>query len=321
MTTSPFIQMQHAVDIVNTSPHPKNKIAATLFGKDQSSESYSISYTNYWPDSILQALGAHERIGNSSGTVHAETACILHAPYSYNASLCVTDPFCPNCAKNIAEAGIKNVYIDHKGMNKDFIERRVDAFKNMSMRICEKAGINVYLLFRKEQKIETIYQSPENFLPHEDRPIDISPITDITENSFLDFIQKGKEHYNNSRLAIAAARDNKNNIYTTIVRSHAATGYDYFEDQSEIKNPPGKYSFIQEPLNRLLTSAPKHGLKLDTHFVYYSVIPTSRELVNLLATGASRIFIGDTNSCRDEYGFKALEQLKHAKILDVIEAS
>ena len=207
MTTSPFIQMQHAVDIVNTSPHPKNKIAATLFGKDQLSQNYSISYTNYWPDSILDTIGPDQRIGNSSGTVHAETACILHAPYTFNASLCVTDPFCPNCAKNIAEAGIKNVYIDHKGMNKDFIDRRADAFKNMSMRICEKAGINVFLIYRKEQKIETIYKSPDNFSPHEDRPIDLSPIPTLTDNIFLDYIHKGKEHYDENRLAIAAAHD------------------------------------------------------------------------------------------------------------------
>ena len=35
---------------------------------------------------------------------------MIDAPFATDgASLCVTDPFCPNCAKNIAEAGIKRV--------------------------------------------------------------------------------------------------------------------------------------------------------------------------------------------------------------------
>src|SRR5262245_21403475 len=128
---SPFAQMQKAVDIVNTSPHPANKIAATIFGRDKTGRGFSLSHTNFWPRAILDHFGMEARIGNASGTIHAETECILASPApTEGASLSITDPFCPNCAKNIAEAGIRTVYIDHKGFKKDFVARRAHAFEN-----------------------------------------------------------------------------------------------------------------------------------------------------------------------------------------------
>ena len=113
MTASPFDEMQRAVDIVGTSPHPANKIAATVFGLDTTGQPFSVSRTNCWPQSIADRIGMDADIGDSSGTIHAETAAIFAAPVTAGAALCVTDPFCPNCAKNIAEAGIRTIYIDH----------------------------------------------------------------------------------------------------------------------------------------------------------------------------------------------------------------
>ena len=115
MSVSPFAAMQAAVDIVNASPHPVNKIAATLFGVDQSGHAFSISRTNNWAAKIKEKIGTDTMIGSCSGTIHAETACIFAAPYTDGTSLCVTDPFCPNCAKYIVASGISSVYIVHKG--------------------------------------------------------------------------------------------------------------------------------------------------------------------------------------------------------------
>ncbi len=97
---SPLDAMQAAVNIVLTSPHPTNKVAAAIFsGAD------ILVRTNNWPSRIATVLGQDARVGNSSGTVHAEVNCISDFPHpTEGASLCITDPFCPNCAKNIAEA-------------------------------------------------------------------------------------------------------------------------------------------------------------------------------------------------------------------------
>ena len=57
MSVSPFAAMQAAVDIVNASPHPVNKIAATLFGADQSGHAFSISRTNDWAARIKEKIG------------------------------------------------------------------------------------------------------------------------------------------------------------------------------------------------------------------------------------------------------------------------
>ena len=183
----PFEEMQKAVDIVNTSLHSANKIAATLFG-----DGFSISRTNYWPKHIASHFGMDTRIGNSSGTVHAETACILAAPMTEGASLCVTDPFCPNCAKNIAEAGIKTIYIDHKGFDKDFAARRGGHFQDMSMQVCEKAGISIYELRRKEKTLAPILQVSGDYRPANDAPVIVSSVPRADQAIFLDLIAESK---------------------------------------------------------------------------------------------------------------------------------
>src|SRR5690606_17449299 len=75
----PFAMMQMAVEVVNSSPHPTNKIAAAISGIDHNGEAFAIAATNFWPEPI-QVLDPDTRIGGSSGTIHAETACALRAP-------------------------------------------------------------------------------------------------------------------------------------------------------------------------------------------------------------------------------------------------
>lgn len=311
--TAPFHHMQAAVDIVGDSLHPENKIAATLFG-----DGWSLSRTNHWPPAIYDKIGPDKRIGNSSGTIHAETGCILHAPTAtLGASLCITDPFCPNCAKNIAEAGITTIYIDHKGFDKDFFTRRSGHFTTMSMRICEKAGINVYELWRKEQKLVPILEVPTDYIPPEDSPIDIEPVTQATDASLRQLVAKAARTHNRRRFALAIAANNKGDLFALTVRAHAVTGFTMqdHDDEQAIQNPESKYSFIQEPVNRLLMQLARRGLTLCDDYLYSSQMPTAREQVNIVGADIGRITVGDLTKCRDRHGLEAMCQLQKAKVL------
>ncbi len=305
--------MQKAVDIVNTSPHPANKIAATLSG-----EGFSISKTNYWPQSILDHFDTETSIGNSSGTIHAETACILAAPVTEGASLCITDPFCPNCAKNIAEAGIKTIYIDHKGFDKDFALRRGGHFQDMSMQICEKAGISVYELRRKEQTITPILSIPDDYKPMNDAPVVISSIPQIDEAHFLDVIADSKANLQGEKFSVALAHDGAGASFGLCTRSHLAIGYSKRVYDSELHGFNGKYSFILEPSNRIMMNAARLGMTIHPDYFYASCVPTSRELVNIVGAGINTLSIGDMSQSRDPDSFVALKQLKDSGTLSII---
>lgn len=311
MSLSPFDQMQKAVDIVNTSPHPDNKIAATVFNDDT-----TLSCTNYWPAPISQKIGTNARIGGSSGTVHAETACILAATYPTDGySLCVTDPFCPNCAKNMAEAGIKTIYIDHKGFDKDFVARRGDDFASMSMQICDKAGISVYELHRKERRLEPILEIAPDYQPPEDNPVIIEAQTQNDDNAFRDMIATLQDSLKGMKYAAAFAKNPQDQVVTMVARNHPVLGYTMENNLSDIEQPQGKYSFIQEPINRLLMTAARQGLSFIDDLIYCTEVPTAREQVNLVGAGITTIHVGDQNKARDDSALQAMTQLQEAGIL------
>ena len=295
-----YQHMQEAVDIVGTSPHPANKIAATIAGKD-----FALSRVNHWPAPIDEALGRETDIGNSSGTIHAETVCILAAPKTDGASIFITDPPCPNCMKNMAEAGIAKLYIDHKGFDKDWARRRGESFENMSLRIAAKAGIDVFVIYRKEERFEIISQHPPGYKPSIENPAKIEK----TESAFEELISKYKTECGDEPFALALTTNGKF-IFTD---RHPTIGYT-FETIGEKEN---KYSFILQPLNRLFMIAKKEGLTLDPQHIYSSRVPTSRELVNFIGTGFNEIQIGDMKTSRDEYGPNALKQLKDHNLIDV----
>lgn len=311
MTPDPFHEMQKAVDIVGGSPHPENKIAATLFGTDSKGRPFSLSRTNYWPDVIREKVGTETRIGNSSGTVHAETACIMHAPRSDGASLCITDPFCPNCAKNMAEAGIRTVYIDHKGFQKDFVARRGNAFETMSMKICEKAGINVFELWRKEERLIPILQFSPSYRPGEpcavEREIfEAQPDEQVFSRAVL-AVQKKHE---GRKIATALATGETGICYLMTARAYAAVGYDLRTDSDEIRNPQGKYTYIQEPVSRILMQAARRGLRVMDGYVYATRIPTAREQVNMIGAGVRSMYVGNMTAARDEAALEAMQVLR-----------
>ncbi len=308
-----FSPLQAAVDLVPQSPHPDNKIAATLFTDD-----WSVSRTNYWPACIEQKIGREAKIGNSSGTIHAETACILNAPGPVEeAALSITDPFCPNCAKNIAEAGIMEIYLDHKGFDKDFFKRRGGDFENMSLRICAHAGISVFKLWREEQKIEIIYEPPEHYTPPEDSPIIQEEIKAASEDLFKQHIAQAAAIHQRRKFSLCFAKDADEKIFCLTARAHAVTGYTMTdpEEALDLLTPIGKYSFIQEPVNRMLMVCARKGLDIMQNYFYCSQIPTSREQVNLVGAGIKRITIGDFEKSRDRHGRKAMKQLSKVGII------
>ena len=325
MTLSLYQSMQAAVDIVAKSPHPTNKIAATLTGKDKDGRGFSLSRTNFWPLEIQEKLGPEIRIGNSSGTIHAETACILGAPVTENTALFVTDPPCPNCMKNIAESRIKTLYIDHKGFDKDWARRNEDHFEHMSMCIAQHAGISVFEIWRKEEKLVPILEISKGYAPVIEKPLQMESInmTRHCEEQSDETIQK--QHQKNriaslslamtesKPFAIALAHDTLGNYYALSATPHPAIGY----TSRNMDMPEGKYSFILQPVNRLLMAAARYGFRIDADYLYSSRVPTARELVNMVGAGLTKIHIGDLQDSRDEHGLKALEQLEKAGIVAV----
>ena len=305
--------MQDAVDIVGNSPHATNKVAATLIAKG-----IRVSRTNYWPEEILKHFGTEIDIGNSSGTVHAETAVILASTHATEgASLCITDPFCPNCAKNIAEAGIKKIYIDHKGFDKDFFKRRAGHFETMSMQICEKAGISVYEIWRKDERLVPIFEAPEHYVVSEDSPVFREPIEAASEGVFTEILAAAFKLHQKRKFAIAFVIDEKGKYVSLTARGHAVTGFT-MEDPDDvglIERPDEKYSFFQEPVNRLLMYMARHGMKLVPEYLFCSQVPTSREQVNLVGAGIKRITIGDPTKARDPSAIEAMKQLSGSGIV------
>jgi len=306
---SPYEHMQSAVDIVADSPHPSNKIAATIAGKNANGNDYAVSRVNYWPYRIETHIGAETDIGNSSGTLHAETACILDAPKTEDASVFITDPPCPNCMKNMAEAGIKALYIDHKGFDKDWAKRRGESFEAMSMRIAEKAGIDVHVIYRKEERFEIISRHAPGYKP----PIENPPQVEAMEDGFEALIKAAHEQMKDEPFVLALAENHKDEVFSILVDRHPTIGY----TSKTLEKKEDKYSFIMQPMNRALMIAARHGLMIDPQHLYSSRTPTAREFVNMIGSGLNEIQLGDVDASRDEDGPKALKQLTEAGVIKV----
>lgn len=299
--------MQAAVDIIDQSQHPTSKVAATLAGTATDGTYWVISKTNIWPQKIEHTIGKNTKIGNASGTIHAETDCLIEASKqglaTQDADIFVSDPPCPNCVKNIAEAGIKAMYIDHKGFDKDWATRRGDSFDQMSMRIAEKAGIDVYKIFRKEQRVEGISEHSSTYSPPNEDP---AKIVEYSKTSLQNMLRQSDDIF-----AIGIAKNTDHKAFLIQTLRHPTIGY----TSKTIEPKDGKYSFILQPVNRLLMTAAKKGLSLER--IITSRTPTSRELVNLAGTNISNLHIINPNKARDEHGLAALSQIQAHKILPI----
>jgi dCMP deaminase len=209
--------------------------------------------------------------------------------------------------KNMAEAGISHLYIDHKGFDKDWARRRGESFATMSMRIAEKAGINVFVIYRKEQRFEVISKHIPDYTPRIEKPAQI----ELASEDFKTYVSRASAECKDEPFALALCKDESGAHVILRTDRHPAVGY----TSETIESKEGKYSFILQPVSRILMIASLDGLKIEK--LFSSRTPTSRELVNMIAAGIDTLQIGDQTKCRDEFGLIALKQLKDAKILNI----
>jgi deoxycytidylate deaminase len=322
MTPDPYDLMQRAVDVVGSSAHETSKVAATLAGRDPVHGFFSLSRTNYWPGLVEARLGREARVGSSSSSVHSEVAVVLHAPYAtQGAMLYVTDPFCPNCAKNIVEAGVRAVYIDHKGFDKDWAQRRNADFVEMSLAIMRHAGVSVFKIYRKERRIEPLFTPPEGYVPPQDRPLEKKEVATFSPADFPNLVAGVVHDGAQDGFGVAVARDESGRIYVLSARAHLSIGYSGARDPDILTRREGKYSYVIGPMNRILMGAARHGLRLDPQAIFSAVVPSSRELVNLAGAGITRLQVGDLTRGRDPDSLEAMATLRDTEIMDFIPAS
>lgn len=303
--------MQRCIDLVHNSKHPDSKVAALIVHADQQHGS-----VNFWPSLIERAFGHEVRIGTSSGTLHAETAAIISCPFQiFGADLYITDPPCPNCAKNIVEAGIKNVFIDHKGFEKTFFSRRRGDFEILSIGIFKHAGVHIHKIHRKEKRLETILSQRANKIPL-DRPVKMRFLRDLPDKQeFIDAATWEMNFYDNepdSFAAILCTKHDGEPVYLS-ARPSYPPGFEHGTTAPQ----NSKYSLIMEPVNRLLMTAAKEGLKIQPDIIFTARCPTARELVNLIGAGFTEIHIEKPYQCRDDGGIAALKQLEKSGIIKI----
>lgn len=315
MIHKPFDEMQKAVDVVRNSPHPVNKIASNLVGIGPGGLPFSICMTNYWPDPIHRNFPPEQRFGDASGTIHSEIATLLTAPCTEGSAIYVTDPPCPNCAKSMMEAGVAAIYIDSKGFEKDFANRRLDQFNDMSMKIFAKAGAPVFIVHRKTQSIEPLLAPETDSVPHVERPVAIAPAEAATAAVLFQQVEDWAADAGERKFAVALATNPSGELFSLSAFGHVAVGYSWEADHDEIVTGSDKYTYMLEPLNRLLMNAARRGVKLVDGLIYATRIPTAREQVNMVGAGISEIFVRSRDDARDQFSLDAMALFEQAEIL------
>ncbi len=312
--------MRSAQREAKRSPIPVYKIGALLDGKDSMGHEFTVMRSNHWPNIIRETLGVEDKIGNASPTIHAETAVILAAPHGVKgADMYVTDPLCPNCMKNIVEAGIKRLFIDKGGFNREFYRKNKNHFDSQSMSIARRGGVSIYTVDTLTEIIQPLFEADKKDTPPNDSPIEIETIDHVSDAIFCDVIDRASERHKQRKHAIALVEDEFGNKFALVARSHMVIGHTagHKDDIPLISKAPGeKYSLIQEPVNRLMMFMARKGYKSLEGYLYCSVVPTSREQVNMVGAGISRITIGDLQRSRDDDGIAAMQILKSARILE-----
>ena len=309
---TPYQAMQQAVDIVNDSEHISNKIAACLFKGER-----SVTRHNLRPSPLKNKFGPDIKIGQSSQFLHAEVACIFAADFATEgASLCVTDPFCPNCAKAICEAGIAHVYIDHKGLDKDFAKRRGDDFESLSLLMMEKAGIPVSILYRKDHKIEPLISPP--VLTRAGSAQGMEFFDWDSSLSIADYLQKFRERQPHTAWAVAKIYEMDEKITGILAFEELTTGVTP-QDYSEKNKSSEKYRLPVDPLNRLLFYCARKGFSIADNHAACNLYPGSRSLVNAVGFGLETIIVGENAPDHDPHGHEAGIILQKNGILNIID--
>lgn len=315
-------RMQNAVDIVLSSEHETSKVAACLFHPDGDPHKM-IARTNHRPEAMRHHFEMTERIGKSSQFVHAETACVLEyegSPLGHY--LCVTDPFCPNCAKTIIESGVERVFIDHKGMDKDFVKRRAGAFNMMSLKMTEEAGIDVYILYRKERRFEPLALSRT---PGQRAGIEGIKLSEVPADAALRFKQQGHiealERYlldcavleqvqqAETPTAMAVVEDAQQALKLLKVEETMTAGLLPQEAQNICPEDTDKYRFAVDPMNKLYFALKREGYNLLGGVVYCNRIPSSRAFVNAMLTDVRHLVVRGVFPAHDDFALDVAHML------------
>jgi dCMP deaminase len=85
--------------------------------------------------------------------------------------------------------------------------------------------------------------------------------------------------------------------------------------QDDFYKTDGKYDFILEPMNRILMGSARKGLKISQNHIWCSVLPSPREMVNLVGYGVQKIYIGDLNAAKKPVSLASKETLEANQII------
>ncbi len=294
--TDHYQYIQNALEIRAQSKHETHKVGAVIV-----SQEFEIAHPNYYPAPLEHTIGHHQKLGNASTTVHAEIAAILQARFPTDkAKIYITQRPCPNCAKAIIEAGIKEVYVSAETRNTVLGKKIQPFFENASLPFLTYAGVSVFEIGEKIIPLNTALKCNDDGLKPQPFNADFDHAVSQQVEPF----------------AACIAHDKTGNRYFL----HAQAKVPHCLPQErvhEISNIQQKYETALQPINRLLMICARYGLQMDQHDVYSSRTPTSREFVNFIGAGYSALRIGNESICRDASGLTALRQIKDHNILNV----
>ncbi len=310
--------MKLALEAEEKSLHPTHKVGALICGYDNSDHFYAIAHANHWPPLLEQHIGRETKLGKASTTVHAEVAAILKAPATDGAEIYVTDLPCPNCAKIMAEARIKTIYIDSHTHNTPLGKKLKPFFDDISLPILQSAGIQVFEMDCEQSTIHELGELQTNILRPIERPVHHIPLEggQIHIDHFNAMIEE-QHAVLNAPFAACYAKSDLDQYTFLCAQSHRSMGLTKNQAE-EISAAQNKYTPTIQPINRLLLTCARYGLKIDENYLYSSQTPSSREFVNLIGAGYTSLSIGDKTKCIDEWGIMALKQLTNHNILKLI---
>lgn len=261
-------------DGVSQSDHPTSKVMAVLV----LTNGVTISSVNYFPTSIVEQFGQHARIGNRSGSIHAEIAalckCYNQHPYgTHKASMVISDPPCADCALAISLAGIENVYIHPSGFKKHFALNSNPQDLQMSSKLLEYFGVGLFSLIRKGKMLHTI------------------PLNDTSNRSKIRLSDSFKYLRLRNDWDIASIHQWANNRkYLGSAIGQNSQGDPFIVISRGVQDLPfrhHKYDISGNPLGILMGGCQRHGLRLVDGTVHIdnkdSPLPT-RTFLNFLAS-------------------------------------
>lgn len=301
-----FDALHKALARAERSEHPVNKIGAALYNFETPSAPMTVT-CNERPRALCDTFPFDMRIGASSQTVHAEINALFRFKGRLMGShMWITDPFCPNCAKMMAQAGVRHIYIDKKGIDKDWASRRADEFKTMSLRIAQKAGIEVDMVDLKARTIEPIFETA------------IQTRLGTTNNEFFDvpahtsvsdlmgvMQQRFGTHSRPFALAITGSEKDQKKVGVLAFES-LPPGFSF--EQSRTRE--GKYRYPIDPVNNLLITLKRQRLSLYGGAIGSSHLPSSRAFVNAIGLGVKDIYVNSLEPEHDVQAPAALDALR-----------